>query len=390
MYSPKPAFVWLMTEKGRKYLQCAKTWLIDGTFKSCPCGYSQLVTVMAAITSGGNEYYIPCAHVLVEEKNAECYESILRNIIVSMYEKNDSRNAPPKVALKNIMIDFDEAEKNGFKKALGQCGMPDVKISGCLFHYGQALWRFFHKTYGKGATAVQKMMLQVYLWLPYFQKQSDISATLERIKQTAICREFYDYFEKQWSPRIDWWWVGHELCPITTNSAIESFHGRLNKSIGHPHPPFQDLNRILFDMDNCQMGREETGQPGTGGTKPRKLDVFLNHRSYIEGVINRFLDKQTNKPKDMQPSGGTKAKSAETKNKANDGTRQASTMSMAGVCQAAEQSQEAAAEVLEEVDGNENVIDFLCADLFDKSQVDEPVFSRERIQNYFTGKGLLK
>jgi hypothetical protein len=373
-------FVWWMTDKGKNCLQNATVWLVDGTFRSCPNSYYQLLTFMAVVFQGNEEYYIPCAHMLCEEKDRSFYESVLSKMFQALKPANNSGDSLW-LGLRRIIIDFDEAEKGGFEDAIKRFGL-EVQIGGCLFHYGQALWRFFHRTYGKKTSALAKMLLQAYFWLPYFKKE-DVQNIINRIGEKSTCSEFFTYFNNWWMRRLDWWWVGPNApCSITTNSAIESFHGKLNKEIPCPHPSVMDINDILFKMDTSQLLREENGQPGpeAKGICPRKLELFRRHSEYITGVINRLIDALPNKETEPQSGDTGVVKPSEKPAKGK--------LSSTRVMQEGEAAQNVAEEITECIDDNVQISDLMCADLFALNEGGQTEFSETKVSDYFLGKQL--
>jgi hypothetical protein len=374
-YSLKPKFVFLMTDKGKNCLLDAPIWMVDGTFRSCPGGYSQLLTFMAVVMKNGEEYYIPCAHMLVDEQSSDCYYSALSELLSRMRPKKaDINAAPPGLRLDRIIIDFDEAERSGFQAVIDRFGLHTV-ISGCLFHYGQALWRFFHKTYGNKATPLEKMVFQVYLWLPYFKTQREVHRLVHRLGQKVTCSKLWDYFNKWWMPRLSWWWVGHDSRGITTNSAIESFHRRLNKAISFAHPPFMELHRILFVEDNYCLSLLDINQQ-KGERKERKLEVFESNRTHIQGVIDRLIENLKDKEQ----------RAAETTTANND--RGHGKLSASGVAEIGQRSQEPPQTVGGEAVGGEAVLDLLFADIYE-GKGNNREFSSEKIENYLRGRNLL-
>jgi hypothetical protein len=381
-----------MTEIGQKCLLETLLWLADGTYKCCPSQFYQLLTFMAVVHRGGIVYYVPAAHVLIGKKDAECYAAALRTVLDALKGQNEPPNALPKdLKLERIMTDFDEAEKKGYGDVFRQFGR-EVKISGCLFHYGQAIWRFFYKTYGRQTSALEKMVFQVYSWLPYFDNREEVENIVKLLGEKAICTELYEYFNSWWMPRIEWWWVGESNdlgCAVTTNSAIESFHGRMNKIISCPHPPFLELSEKLLAVDTAQDNRVETGEPGGSiRADSSKLQLFRRNKSYITGIINQLIGKLPLKTEVVAQAGGTEGRTPPRQRRGNTRARSTSRLSMNGVAAAEEAGKRVAEEIGSYADDTMEISDFLCADLFDRNADGEGILSEEKLRRYFVGKQL--
>ncbi|CAF2209980.1 unnamed protein product [Rotaria magnacalcarata] len=87
-----------------RYLASQKYWFADGTFYTSPSIFYQIYSVHA-------------------------FDEVLMNKI------KETSNI---IQLESITIDFELAVKNVFHKSF-----PHVQVKGCLFHYGQALFRNF-------------------------------------------------------------------------------------------------------------------------------------------------------------------------------------------------------------------------------------------------------
>jgi hypothetical protein len=248
----RPKRIWFMSERMKSLYRC-NILLVDGTFKAAPNGYAQLVNVMGFWMGS----YIPMAHFLVESKTEDVYQWIFQQLF-TVVEPG---------AVERIITDFELAEFNGITKALDEKHVKDrVRISGCLFHYGQALYRFYHRHYSKYHSAEMRQLLNVYLWLPYL-KRGDIDFVMKILRKKSLCTELYDHFERWWLPRIDWWIMDYDgdLC-ITTNCAIESYHGRLNGAIKVFPPSVYDLQVVLYDMMTISLAR--LSEEGSGLKMP--------------------------------------------------------------------------------------------------------------------------
>jgi hypothetical protein len=95
--------------------------MIDGTFKSAPSGFCQLLTIHGRIF--GKTF--PIVYILLKNKTEELY-------CLAFLKLKELLKLNPK----QCIMDFEKALKNSVSKCF-----PGCELHGCLFHYGQSLWR---------------------------------------------------------------------------------------------------------------------------------------------------------------------------------------------------------------------------------------------------------
>ena len=113
------------TEKNMIHLKNSNYWIADGTFKVVPKEYYQLYTIHGAVF---NKVF-PLVYVLMSDKLQKSYEQILQ-----ILKAKGNVDHP-----KNIIIDFEMAAYNAFKKS------SQTSIHFCLFHFGQCIYRKIQK-----------------------------------------------------------------------------------------------------------------------------------------------------------------------------------------------------------------------------------------------------
>lgn len=98
------------------------TLLMDGTFKAIPrhLKFCQLYIISAIIK--GRCY--PLAYILMERKDYSSY----------MHEFDKLKELIPSINVVNCMSDYEAAIRKCIKKQF-----PESRISGCFFHYVQAI-----------------------------------------------------------------------------------------------------------------------------------------------------------------------------------------------------------------------------------------------------------
>ncbi|CAM1308478.1 Uncharacterised protein at_DN2091 [Pycnogonum litorale] len=114
------------TERNLEHLAAGHHWFCDGTFDSAPNDY-QLYTIHV-IAAGTRT--IPVVYCLAKNKNRTTYDRIFTYL-------KDRRND---LAPVSVMVDFEMAAIQSLRAAF-----PATEVKGCLFHFGQCLWRKIQK-----------------------------------------------------------------------------------------------------------------------------------------------------------------------------------------------------------------------------------------------------
>lgn len=97
-------------------------WAGDGTFKCVPAIFQQLYTIHGWFSNR----LIPLVYILMPHKNKEVYTAVF----------NVLKEREPRLNPSTMMIDFEIGMEKAFKASF-----PRAKILGCMFHFGQCIWR---------------------------------------------------------------------------------------------------------------------------------------------------------------------------------------------------------------------------------------------------------
>ena len=110
-------------------LSYCDTWLIDGTFKSCPTQFCQLYTIHGVLDSNVPEIdcsvAIPFVYGYLPGKSTEVYKEFFQVISSKTGEE-------PKV----IIADFEMGAISACREVF-----PAADLNGCLFHFAESIWR---------------------------------------------------------------------------------------------------------------------------------------------------------------------------------------------------------------------------------------------------------
>ena len=112
----------ITTEGNLNMLRDAEHWFADGTFDCAPEGY-QLYTIHMLINQSNKT--IPLVYCILKNKDAITYNRVLELLM-------ERRVLNPH----SILVDFENASINALRVFF-----PDADLQGCLFHFGQCVWR---------------------------------------------------------------------------------------------------------------------------------------------------------------------------------------------------------------------------------------------------------
>ncbi|KAJ8681344.1 hypothetical protein QAD02_017131 [Eretmocerus hayati] len=259
----------------------------DATFLSRPKvhGVTQLFTIMAR----NYDKCFPCIWILMSSKTAHAYEACLTAVRDEIW---------PNLKPEEVIADFEEAMEIAWKKVY-----PGVKLTGCYFHFTQAILRNAIK---KGAATHRNLqdhpekhliirMVMALALLP----QDTIEPTYEAIKKIArkkfgtFFNEFFKYFDEYWIKRrgVARFCVYGSL--DKTNNEQESMHKVLNYLFRHRQPhPWMFIDILRVNNFNLRVERETLGT-----TKRRRKALTI----FNEADLLRCWKLLQDKPKTFTP-----------------------------------------------------------------------------------------
>jgi len=215
---------------------------IDATFKVVPGLFYQLLTIM--IETG--DYCFPVCFALMTRKSGTLYVSVFQKI----------RELVPGFTPLSIMTGYEEALPNALREVFGQ----QTQISGCFFHYTQAIIRKFRQmglSRDARISETMQLILRCLLVLPLLPTEDiklgshDIQAIIPEVRdddrQSAI--NLTAYVDRQWLRKAT---IGPDRLSVhrrrsRTNNGIESYHAMLLRRIKAAHP---NLYTFLEHLQN--------------------------------------------------------------------------------------------------------------------------------------------
>jgi len=234
----------LATDPMLALLSRARSWFIDGTFYLIRPPFTQLFSIHAFVKHGTTQKQVPLAFVVMSGRRAVDYTAVLRAILDLL---------PITVpAVQQVTADFEAAVWQSIRALL-----PNVKLSGCLFHFSQAIYRKLQElglqvayNADAGTRAVCRRLMALAL-LP----QEHISPVFLRLQEQLdeetpdAVRSLFQYVE-------DTWINGRTFTPkdwsvfqkhVRTNNDVEGWHTRINTRGKKGQLPFYLLCHLLYE-----------------------------------------------------------------------------------------------------------------------------------------------
>ena len=213
--------------------------LVDGTFKSAPKTFYQILNISGFYPDINS--IIPIFMIPMSGKSEYLYNSIFKDIknIITDYGF-DLQKLPNK-----FMADFEKPLQNAIKK-----NFPRAIIDGCFFHYVKLLWAKSKKI---GLCKIKKLkktklVLFIFKLIPFMEidTRNDIFNKLEdyiAIDNDENYNKLIKYYKKNWinNEFINYIDLSNEEFLNRTNNYIEAFHSSLNQSIDAYHPKLSYL-----------------------------------------------------------------------------------------------------------------------------------------------------
>jgi hypothetical protein len=125
-----------MTTKMIKVLPDCQTLYVDGTFKSAPYPYTQLVTIHGFF----HGFVIQLCFSLLTGKSTAHYQQLFQHLKRAVLRKTGQSLSP-----QSIVVDFEASLKIAIETEFANSA-----ISGCYFHFCSSLWRHVQELHLSG------------------------------------------------------------------------------------------------------------------------------------------------------------------------------------------------------------------------------------------------
>lgn len=253
--SPERVII-LSTKKNVKLFRHSDTIFSDGTFKSVPDQFLQLYTLHGVFMG----VILPLVFMLCSHKTEQTYNTLYEQL--KLYAA--SINVP--LHFQHGVTDFELANMNALRRAF-----DGIQIHGCLFHFGQSLWRQLvnrglREAYLNVEEPTVRHDLLELMALPFIPLEDVVDTfdeLVEEIHEDVI--DFAEYIERTYirgtrargrrravPPRFPpVVWNSYNLVMDDrqrTNNAVEGFHSKMNRVVGTFHANIWKFLEKLKDI----------------------------------------------------------------------------------------------------------------------------------------------
>ena len=278
----------LSTGRNLQLLATKQNWLGDGTFDSAPLGF-QLYTIHVMLDE---THTVPLVYCLAKQKNQATYDKIFR---ILKQERTDLNPT-------SFTIDYERAAMNSIVS-----NFPQTTIYGCLFHFGQCLWREIQRCglqswYNAPDNALIVKSFFALSFIPICDVIDAFTSLVSSLDNDTdeILAPFLTYFETTWigvvqrgrrrRPAFDiriWNSVERttEGLPRTTNS-LEGWHRGFEQRLAIKHPSVCKLVAKLRKEQSDWELTIEMVMSGVELRKQKKKYQKLNAR--ISSLVDKY------------------------------------------------------------------------------------------------------
>ena len=236
------------SDKQLEYLQKAKVWYVDGTFKIIRDPFTQLLTIHTTVRNNETTSSIPIAFILMSRRRKIDYLAIFKKII-EIIEKETGK----KTLVSKIMADFEIALWQAIRNLKETEYLPGIEMKGCFFHFCQATYRKvmsfnLKKDYFNPKDSGTRTYIKWLMSLPLLPEQQmrEAFSELEKNMKDRRCtnlKHLLTYFKNNWIDGRNW--SAKDICvykqKIRTNNDAEKFHNNLNYQIQKTNISFYPL-----------------------------------------------------------------------------------------------------------------------------------------------------
>lgn len=270
-------------------LSAAKTWYVDGTFKSVQKPFHQLWSIHGFIKQ--NEYIkqVPLMTVLMSRRSKADYKAILEFVKSSL----------PTIALRAVVLDFETAVWSAFREIF-----PLVTVRGCNFHWSQAIFRKI-KEYGMyqlycGKSKSRKFLREL-MSLPFLPPEEipvmfqDFQDLIGPSHHQGF-HQLLEYMESTWIssrtfPPSSWSVFGQV---IRTNNDVEGWHNGLNKlcaKAGNDNKNINVYELIEVLYQECQQVATHYQLVSEGKLQRYQRKTFREYQGMICDIWDAYKEK---------------------------------------------------------------------------------------------------
>ena len=277
-----------------KILRKAKRWYADATFKVVRKPFTQLFSIHAFVKSDENVKQVPLLFAFMSGKRRKDYKKILQMV---------EDLVPGEISVKEIVVDFEASIWKAIPEVFG-----DVKILGCNFHWGQAVWRHVQQlglqvSYNNDE-GTRKFIRKV-LALPYLPHEHipEMYTRLRQDVESAELESLMDYVNNTWMESEMWppqtWSIFGQS--VRTNNDVEGWHYRLNRKAKKGSLNFYLLVELLHN--EAEMITIQTKLLSDSKVLRRQRNRYANHQGQIAKLWDDYKNGELSAKKLLRSIG---------------------------------------------------------------------------------------
>ncbi|XP_026730338.1 uncharacterized protein LOC113495674 [Trichoplusia ni] len=256
------------TQKSKDELGRCRHLYCDGTFKSVPKPFKQLYSIHGDIDG----VVKPLVYALLCDKKKSTYKLLFQLL----------KTTVPNTQVDFFKSDFEEAAMSGFLAVF-----PNAVVSGCFFHYKQALRRK-SRDLGLSKNSIFRKHVALCTLLPHLPITDLDEAWLYIMSQSPQDKnvtKFNDYMVAQWLEHR--FWKGKFTCygeKNKTNNFVESHYSEINKKI-NPKGGVNLAKLLIYLQNYCNNFAEMR----------LKMNISENQKhaqernNIIENILNQYV-----------------------------------------------------------------------------------------------------
>ncbi|CAF0824457.1 unnamed protein product [Rotaria sp. Silwood1] len=285
------------TSENLKWLQEAKFWIMDGTFKTVPTLFRQLYSIHAPAGGNVNFRIVPLVYALMSNKSEELYQRLFQELN-ELADENELELKPD-----FVLTDFEKGSINAVKLEY-----PSAQSKGCHFHLGQSVYRQVQDAglTTKYGTDQNFSLLIRHIPALAFLSPLEISDAFDELKVIlpSDAEPIIQWFENNYvhgrvkrilrNGRVqrhnplyppEMWSVfdNMEFAFPRTQNKVEAWHRRWETLIARAHVGiFTMIKQIQKEQNEVEM---EIEQSMRGEPAPKKRKEDENREARIQNVI---------------------------------------------------------------------------------------------------------
>lgn len=280
-YGSESKILFFATPVAKQYLTKFKIFYGDGTFRVVPSLFYQLYTLHVDLSRGDEAVnFAPLLYILLPDKRQATYEKVF-SILRDQFS----------VVIENFKCDYEIAAINGLRAIF-----PDVKITGCFYHFSNAVWKKSKKLNFEKVTApindedvnITLLYTRLALLPPNLIPEGYFNIFYIGL-ETEEFNKFNDYFRTQWMESITSETFSCFNEKFRTTNAVEGWHRRINARI--PKKPSLFLFIQLLKTEAIFQDRKIKKYEVFAHEQRRRVKV-LKKKDQIDKIISGVINEE--------------------------------------------------------------------------------------------------